>query len=125
MYEYAARIVRVIDGDTLVADVDLGFHVTVRETFRLTGIDTPEIHGVKKNSEEYRRGMETKKFVEKLLELTDWRVMLLTKKDEQGKYGRWLAEVLPMLEEGGVHPWTSSSLNETLVREGLAVLKEY
>jgi micrococcal nuclease len=124
MYEYAARVVRVIDGDTLVADVDLGFHVSVRETFRLTGIDTPEMHGVKKDSEEYRRGLEAKRFVEKLLELTDWRVMLRTKKNT-GKYGRWLAEVLPVLEEGGVHPWTAATINESLVREGLAVLKEY
>jgi len=125
MYEYAARVVRVIDGDTIVADVDLGFHVTVRETFRLTGINTPEIHGVKKDSEEYRRGMEAKKFVEKLLELTDWRVMLITQKDAQGKYGRWLAEVLPIIPDEGVHPWTAASLNESLVKEGLAVLKEY
>lgn len=125
MYEYAATVVRVIDGDTLIADVDLGFHVSVRETFRLTGIDTPEIHGVKKDSEEYRRGMEAKKFVEKLLELTEGRVMLRTQKDAQGKYGRWLAEVLPVLINGGVHPWTAASLNESLVKEGLAVLKEY
>lgn len=42
MWEYRANLVRVIDGDTYVLDIDLGFHITVRETIRLYGIDCPE-----------------------------------------------------------------------------------
>lgn len=44
MWNYAARLVRVIDGDTYELDIDLGFHVTMREHIRLLGIDCPE-HG--------------------------------------------------------------------------------
>jgi micrococcal nuclease len=42
MFEYRAKLVRCVDGDTVELDVDLGFKVTMREKFRLTGIDTPE-----------------------------------------------------------------------------------
>ena len=41
MYEYRARITRVIDGDTVEAEIDLGFHVTFTATLRLTGINAP------------------------------------------------------------------------------------
>lgn len=43
MYEYSAHCVRVIDGDTLLLDIDLGFHITVRERVRLEGVNTPEM----------------------------------------------------------------------------------
>ena len=45
MYEYRARCVRVVDGDTLELDVDLGFDCSIRIMCRLEGIDTPEIRG--------------------------------------------------------------------------------
>jgi endonuclease YncB( thermonuclease family) len=42
-YTYAARVIRVIDGDTIVADVDLGFNMWVREqSFRLVGLNARE-----------------------------------------------------------------------------------
>lgn len=43
MYSYAATIVRVIDGDTVVLDVDLGFRIHHQITARLDGIDAPEV----------------------------------------------------------------------------------
>lgn len=44
LYLYRAEIVRVIDGDTIVADIDLGFRTWLRdEHLRLYGIDTPEL----------------------------------------------------------------------------------
>jgi micrococcal nuclease len=42
MYRYTARLVRVIDGDTYVLDIDLGFHVHTEQHVRLLGIDCPE-----------------------------------------------------------------------------------
>lgn len=42
MYEYNATLVRVVDGDTVILDVDLGFHMRGTLTFRLVGINTPE-----------------------------------------------------------------------------------
>jgi len=41
-YIRAATVVRVIDGDTFLCDVDLGFYVTVRMSCRLAGINAPE-----------------------------------------------------------------------------------
>jgi len=43
MYEYAVTIVRVVDGDTVDVDIDLGFEVTLKnQRVRLIGIDAPE-----------------------------------------------------------------------------------
>ena len=42
MYEYACKPVRVIDGDSLIATIDLGFHIQFNTSVRLYGVDTPE-----------------------------------------------------------------------------------
>ena len=42
LYTYASQVVRVLDGDTLELDIDVGFHLTMRHTVRLRGIDCPE-----------------------------------------------------------------------------------
>lgn len=44
MYSYSATVTRVIDGDTVVLDVDLGFRIRHQVTARLDGIDAPELH---------------------------------------------------------------------------------
>lgn len=85
MYQYNATLVRVIDGDTVVLDVDLGFHTTRRETFRLHGINAPEMH----TSE----GKAAKAAAEQWL-LTQGPVYIETFKDAQEKYGRFLARVI-------------------------------
>lgn len=45
LYRYAARFVRIVDGDTVVLDIDLGFRIRLQEHVRLFGVDTPEIFG--------------------------------------------------------------------------------
>jgi endonuclease YncB( thermonuclease family) len=47
-YEYAARVVRVVDGDTFDADLSLGFYLTSRQRFRLFGYNAPELRGVER-----------------------------------------------------------------------------
>ena len=42
MFEYSAKVVRVVDGDTLDAEIDIGFDVFVKKRIRLYGIDTWE-----------------------------------------------------------------------------------
>ena len=42
MFEYKVKITRVVDGDTVDADIDLGFDIIYRDRIRLMGIDTPE-----------------------------------------------------------------------------------
>lgn len=57
----------MVDGDTIDVLIDLGFYVELRERLRLEGIDTPEIYRVPKDSEEYKKGMVAKEYVERRL----------------------------------------------------------
>jgi len=116
MYEYKAELVRVIDGDTLELNIDLGFGIKFNERVRLEGINTPETYGVKKDSDEYKKGMEAKLFVQEILK--DQPIMIQTKKDKKGKYGRYIATVFV----GGT---TKMNLNERLVTENLAERVDY
>jgi micrococcal nuclease len=83
MYHYAAKIVRVIDADTIVLDVDLGFKVTKRDTFRLKYINAPELSTP--------AGVEARAFLERLLD--GKAIEVETTKDKEDKYGRMLATV--------------------------------
>ncbi len=57
MYQYHAIIQKVVDGDTLEIDIDLGLSIWVRsEKVRLYGINTPEVFGVKKGTPEWELG---------------------------------------------------------------------
>ena len=103
-YIYRARPVRVIDGDTLDVDVDLGFHIFTRQRLRLLGIDTPEIYG----REASPRGAAAKERVEELVMLEEWLLIATEKSDS---FGRYLAEVyLP----------SGRKLGQILLDEGLA-----
>jgi micrococcal nuclease len=42
MFDYRINVIRVVDGDTVDADVDAGFYLTLRVRFRILGVDTPE-----------------------------------------------------------------------------------
>jgi len=88
MYEYGARIVEIIDGDSLKATVDLGFSIFPKQSLRLYGINTPELHGVA----DPKPGLAAKAFLASLVEGKD--VVIRTRKDAREKYGRLLAEVL-------------------------------
>ena len=117
MYEYKADIIRVIDGDTVVMNIDLGFGIRFQETVRLAGINTPEIFGVKKDSDEYKKGIEAKTLVENLLR--DSSIMIQTEKDKKGKYGRYIATIIIKGIDGDIN------LNERLVTENLAEKVDY
>jgi micrococcal nuclease len=118
LYWYKAECTRVIDGDTMEFIVDLGMKTFVKDRVRLFGIDTPEIFGVKKESEEYAQGVRAKRRAEELLASGD--IWIKTVKDKEGKYGRYLAEVKIVQSDESV-----ISLNETLVAEELASPKIY
>ena len=61
MYQYKAKVERIVDGDTIDVVIDLGFKITTNQRIRLAGINTPETYNVKKDSEEYpeRNGSQT------------------------------------------------------------------
>lgn len=103
MYEYAATIVSIYDGDTLRADVDLGFDTwRGNEPFRLLGIQAPELGKP--------GGREARDWLRDLLPLGS-EVRIKTVKDRQEKYGRYLATIF----KGDLN------VNEALVDAGHAV----
>jgi len=108
MYEYPCKIVRVVDGDTVDVDIDLGFsHWIHNERIRLYGVDTPECRT--RDAEEKAAGLLAKKFVEDALHVGG--TYTLTTK-EKGKFGRYLGVI--MLSD-------RTSINAVLVTEHLAV----
>ena len=117
MYEYKARITNVVDGDTFDAEVDLGFGVSFRERFRLARVNTPETHGVKKDSDEYKRGTIATNIVKDFVQQYET-CTIRTIKDKKGKYGRYIAEVL--FGEDVV-----INLSDYLVQEGYATYTKY
>ena len=90
MYEYRCKIDRVVDGDTVDVDIDLGFGISLRkERVRLYGIDTPECRT--RDLEEKKYGLAAKSFVQDLLPVGSMQT-LRTRKDDKGKFGRILGE---------------------------------
>lgn len=105
IWTYPAECIEVVDGDTYDLRVDLGFKTTKTIRIRMRGVDTAEVYGVPKESEEYQAGSEQSAFVREWFEEAD-SLYVETHKDEKGKYGRYLADVE---NESG------ESLRETIV----------
>ena len=105
-YTYHAEITEVIDGDTVRANIDLGFHIWVRdEKLRLHAIDAPELRrygaGKAVSEEEKAAGVAAKAALVDLIEGRE--VTLCTIKDSKGKYGRYLAQIY--LDDLDVNQW--------------------
>lgn len=116
-FEYRATIVRVVDGDTLELDLDLGFKFWLRnQMVRLLGVDCPETRS--KDKEEVLYGKLAKKFVEDFCVECDGKVLIRTEIEDvigsnKEKFGRILANVIN--ENSG------ESLNDLLLDNFLAV----
>lgn len=109
-YWYKASVVKIIDGDTLDVDIDLGFDIWHAIRIRLNGIDTAEIRS--SNIEEKESGLKAKEFVKNWLDSHGYKILIQTKRDKTEKYGRILAEVY--CASG------FDNLNADLITEGLA-----
>lgn len=92
LYIYKAEVLRIVDGDTVDLDVDLGMRVHIHERIRFYNFDAPETYGVKKDSEEYRLGQAAKAAL-MLLIPEGSEVILSTFKDKTGKYGRYIGGI--------------------------------
>ena len=91
MYEYKCKIVRVVDGDTVDVDIDLGFGVWMhKERIRLHGIDTPESRT--RDLEEKKYGLLAKEQIRFFLPEGSMQT-LVTVRDKAGKFGRILGKV--------------------------------
>jgi micrococcal nuclease len=127
MYQYNAVIRKVVDGDTVEIDIDLGLSAWVHnEKIRLYGIDTPEVYGVKKGSTEWERGNLASEFVKKYLIEND-QAIIETIKDKKEKYGRYLALIYIKIDQSILTGLTGIRsiddfycLNDILIAKGLA-----
>lgn len=114
MYEYKAQVLRIIDGDTLVVNIDLGFDIWVHnEVIRLNGIDTPEVRTT--DPVEKFFGTLAKNRIKEYLDNdgTTGAVTLVSKTFKKEKYGRVTAD---LKVQGQIR-----SLCATLIGEGYAV----
>ena len=106
MYEYRAIVLRVVDGDTVDVDIDLGFGIWMkRERVRMMGIDTPESRTRDKVEKVF--GLAAK---ERLIQLCSGKFRI--KSLGKGKYGRILG--IPYTEDG-------KDVCQKLIKEGHAV----
>ena len=109
MYEYKCKVTRIVDGDTVDIDIDLGFGVWLhKERVRIYGIDTPESRT--RDKVEKRFGLLAKEFVKGFVKGSS--VILRTQKyDAKGKFGRILGDIIV----------DDKSLSETMIQEHHAV----
>lgn len=110
MYRYNAELVRIVDGDTIIAMVDLGFSTWKKVTVRLYGINTPETRT--RDLDEKAKGLAAKeRLTEILVDENEGKFIL--ESFGVGKFGRCLADI-----------WIrDANINRQLVTEGHA--KEY
>ena len=97
---YSAKLVRVVDGDTADAMIDLGFNVWVKNRIRFMGVDAWESRT--RNKEEKVKGLAAKAYVKDILENSDEGKFLL-KSHGVGKYGRVLGELFVKGNEKSVN----------------------
>jgi len=90
MYEYNCKVKRVVDGDTVDVLIDLGFDIAYASRVRLYGIDTPESRT--RDKDEKARGFISKDFLKSWLDKGS--VVIRTRKDKKGKFGRILGEMV-------------------------------
>ena len=111
MYEYRVKqVLRVVDGDTIDVDIDLGFDISFTSRVRLAGIDTPESRT--KDLAEKALGLEAKEYLKKALKDAKSVVIKTEKMDSSEKYGRILGWVYV---DGN-----TISLNDMMINDGYA-----
>ena len=110
MWTYRAKVIRVIDGDTVDVDIDLGFGIWQKnERVRIMGIDTPESRT--RDKEEKVRGLLAKKYLSESLKKGKKLVLKTYKDYETGKFGRILGDV-----------WIDGkSINAQMIKDFMAV----
>lgn len=111
------RLERVIDGDTVLLELDLGFYQFGVYNFRLARIDCPERYG-RYASEDGLKAMQfTKDWLEQKLHSSLAKVLIYTEKADS--FGRWIGDITV------TSPESQSNLSDDLVYAGLAVYKDY
>lgn len=95
MYQYKAKIINIVDGDTFDVDIDLGFHIHIHERVRLLNVDTPEKFGKEALLGSIVKNYAIDNFLNK-------EIIIRSEKNEEAaktdSFGRWLVETA--LENG-------------------------
>ena len=107
MYTYEAKVIKVVDGDTIDALIDLGFDMHKSIRVRLVGINSPESRT--RDLDEKKRGLAAKARLKEILKSNKNKIIL--ESQGVGKYGRCL----------GVIRINDTNVNQQLVQEGHAV----
>jgi micrococcal nuclease len=111
MYEYRVRkVTKIVDGDTIDVEIDLGFNISYAQRVRLAGIDTPESRT--RDKVEKVLGLESKQRLKDILDKAQLVVIKTELPDSSEKYGR----ILGWLFVDGAE----KSVNEALVADGYA-----
>jgi micrococcal nuclease len=111
MFEYyVKKVTKIVDGDTIDVEIDLGFDISFSSRVRLAGIDTPESRTTDKM--EKALGLEAKAYVKSQIDSAKTVVIKTEKMDSSEKYGRILGWVF--LDGATV------SLNEKMIQDGHA-----
>jgi endonuclease YncB( thermonuclease family) len=116
MYDYPAKLIDVVDGDTIDVIRDAGADLSQHMRIRFSKINAPE-----KSTPE---GVEAKKWLTQLLTNSDGtlkNIYLVTIKDKKEKYGRYLGEFWLWGED----PTKIPSVNDRMVQSGHAEYKKY
>ena len=111
-YVYRIKsITKVVDGDTIDANIDLGFDISLTKRIRLAGIDSPESRTT--NLKEKALGLESKEWLKKTLEGAKDILIKTEKPDSTEKYGRIIGHLFINDQE--------TSLNNQMIAEGYAL----
>ena len=112
MYQYKCKINKVLDGDTVDIDLDLGFNIVLaNQRVRMAGVDTPESRTT--NKEEKPRGLLSKKKLAEKLPVGSWQIIETQRSDNNDdKFGRILGVFI--LEDG-------TNVNDWLIKNNYAV----
>ena len=104
-------VLKVVDGDTIDASIDLGFDISLEKRIRFAGIDTPESRTT--NIKEKALGLESKEWLKKALEGAKDIIIKTEKPDSTEKYGRIIGHLFINGQE--------TSLNNQMIEEGYAL----
>jgi micrococcal nuclease len=123
LFRYKAKVIRVIDGDTIEAEIDHGCRIFSKRKIRLHGIDSPELRGAEKAD-----GMKSASHLIQLITLNALNrdgdnelggnlanIYIHTHKDKTGKYGRYLAVLFGITDNGDL-----IDINKQMVDDGYA-----
>ena len=117
MYTYKADLLRIVDGDTVDARINLGFDVQLKVRIRFVGINTPESRT--RDLDEKKHGKAASARTKKILEAAGNKFIL--KSTERGKYGRALGILYVDTPLAGVELSPEGySVNDALIVEGHA-----